>query len=261
MGIDWINRTGALLFSMWLYSPAAAIAVDFSGDIKPVFARHCYKCHGADKQKSALRLDSSAGIGKGGDSGEPLFIAGNARESHLYRLVSGVDPGETMPPKGRDPLSAAELELIRAWINEGAQLPGGNVREALTTDHWSFQEVKKAPPPVNGGKWGRAAIDAFMLAALAEKGLSPSAPAPRRALIRRLYLIMHGLPPTPGQVDAFVKDSASDAWEKLVERVLASPRFGSAGRGTGWILSASRKATALRPTASVPMPTTTGIIL
>ena len=221
-----INRTGVLLFSMWLHFPAAATAVDFPGDIQPIFARHCYKCHGADKQKSDLRLDSSAGILIGGNSGEPLFVTGKAGASHLYRLLSGVDPGETMPPKGRDPLSAAELELIKAWINEGAQLPGGNTRVAITTDHWSFQDVVQGSPPVNEGKWGRAAIDSFMLAAMADKGLSPSPPALRRVLIRRLYLIMHGLPPTPGEVDAFVKDSASDAWEKLVERALASPRFG-----------------------------------
>ncbi|MFP6873883.1 MAG: DUF1553 domain-containing protein [Verrucomicrobiales bacterium] len=221
-----INRTGVLLFSMWLYSPAALSAVDFPGDIKPIFARHCHKCHGADKQKSALRLDSSAGILSGGDSGEPLFVAGKAAESHLYRLVSGADPEETMPPKGKNPLSAAELELIKIWINEGAQLPGGNTRVAVITDHWSFQDVVKGSPPRNEGKWGRGAIDSFMLAAMADKGLSPSPPALRRVLIRRLYLIMHGLPPTPGEVEAFVEDSAPDAWEQLVERALASPRFG-----------------------------------
>ena len=224
--MNWINRTGILFFTIWAQVPGAVGAVDFSGEIQPIFARHCHKCHGEDKQKGALRLDSVAGVRKGGDSGEPLFIAGRAAGSHLYQLVSSMDAEERMPPEGRDPLTAPELGLIKAWIDEGAGLPGGNVREAVTTDHWSFQDVLKGKPPLNEGQWGSGAIDSFILAAMANKKLSPSSRAERHVLIRRLHLVLHGLPPNTAEVDAFIKDSAPDAWERLVDRALASPRFG-----------------------------------
>ena len=224
--MNWINRSRILFFTIWAQVPGAVGAVDFSGEIQPIFARHCYKCHGEDKQKGALRLDSVAGVRKGGDSGEPLFIAGRAAGSHIYQLVSSMDAEERMPPEGRDPLTAPELGLIKAWIDEGAGLPGGNVREAVTTDHWSFQDVLQGKPPLNEGQWGSGAIDSFILAAMANKKLSPSSRAERHVLIRRLYLVLHGLPPNTAEVDAFIKDSAPDAWERLVDRALASPRFG-----------------------------------
>ena len=224
--MDWIIRPGILIFTILAQVPEVVLAVDFSGEIQPIFARHCHKCHGDDKQKGALRLDSVAGVRKGGDSGEPLFIAGRAEESHLYRLVSSTDAEERMPPEGRDPLTAPELGLIKAWIDEGAGLPGGNVRQAVTTDHWSFQDVLKEKPPFHEGQWGSGAIDSFILAAMADKKLSPSPRAGRQVLIRRLYLVLHGLPPSPGEADAFIKDPAPDAWQRLVDRALASPRFG-----------------------------------
>ena len=221
-----IIRAGTLFLALWAQLPDAVLAVDYAGEIQPLFARHCHACHGEEKQKGALRLDSSSGVRRGGDSGEPLFVAGRAAESHLYRLVSSADPEERMPPEGKAALSAHEIALLKAWIDEGARLPGGNAREAPTTDHWSFQEVLKAEPPLDEGKWGSGAIDSFILAAMGSKGLSPSAGASRRSLIRRLYLILHGLPPSPGQVDEFIKDTGPDAWQKLVERALSSPRFG-----------------------------------
>ncbi|MCP4848471.1 MAG: DUF1553 domain-containing protein [Verrucomicrobiaceae bacterium] len=225
--MDWIIRAEVLIFTIWAQMAAEAVAaVDFSGEVQPIFARHCHKCHGEDKQKGGLRLDSVVGVRKGGDSGEPLFIAGRGEESHLYQLVSSMDVDERMPPEGRDSLAERERRVIKAWIDEGAALPGGNVRQAVTTDHWSFQDVLKKKPPLGEGQWGNGAIDSFILAAMADKKLSPSPRAERQELIRRLYLVLHGLPPSPVEVDTFIKDSAPGAWEKLVERALSSPRFG-----------------------------------
>ena len=221
-----IISTGILGLTVWAQVSNSVLAVDFSGEIQPLFARHCHGCHGEEKQKGALRLDSAAGVRRGGDSGEPLFLPGRAQASHLYQLVSSTDPEERMPPEGKPPLSVAELALVKAWIDEGARLPGGNARETLTTDHWSFQAVSRPEPPSRENQWGSGAIDSFILSAMGKKGLSPSSRAGRAALIRRLYLVLHGLPPSPAQVDQFVRDPAPGAWEKLVERALASPRFG-----------------------------------
>ena len=221
-----IISIGIFGFTVWAPVSNSVLAVDFSREIQPVFARHCQGCHGEEKQKGALRLDSAAGVRRGGDSGEPLFLAGSAEASHLYQLISSPDPGERMPPEGKPPLSIAERALVKAWIDEGARLPGGHIRETLTTDHWSFQKVSKPEPPFREDQWGRGAIDSFILSAMVKKGLSPSSRAGRAALIRRLYLVLHGLPPSPAQVDQFVRNPAPGAWEKLVEQALASPRFG-----------------------------------
>ncbi len=206
--------------------PSAASAVDFEKDIQPIFSAHCTKCHGDDKPKSGLSLETPAGILKGGDSGEPVFIVGKSGESHLIHLVSRTDPDEAMPPEGKGkPLSAAQINTLKTWIDEGAKMPA--VEEvALTTDHWSFQPLGDYKPPTSGEKWARGPIDLFVRAAQHGKKLAPSPRADRRTLIRRLYLVMHGLPPTPPEVDAFLSDKHPLAWERLVDRVLASPRFG-----------------------------------
>ena len=193
-------------------------AVDFGREIQPLLEKHCIKCHGEKKQKSGLRLDSPAVIRKGGDSGEPLFVAGKGKESHLYKVVSREDLDEAMPPKEKDALSAAEVKLIGRWIDEGAKLPGGNEATTTTTDHWSFQ------PIAEHHKHGT--IDAFLKEALAVKKLTANARADRHTLMRRLYLTMLGLPPTPEEMDAFLSDKSPKAWEGLVDRVLASPHYG-----------------------------------
>jgi hypothetical protein len=203
----------------------ADAAVDYARDVEPIFSRHCYGCHGDEKQKSGLRLDSPTAVRRGGDSGEPLFVPGSAAESHLFKLVSGDDPEETMPPEGKNPVKAADLVVLKTWIDEGAVLPGSD-DVALTSDHWSFQPVVRPSPPEPGSEWSNGAIDAFVARAMAGKGLSPSPRADRRTLIRRLYLVMHGLPPAPEEVEAFVADPSPDAWSELVDRALASPHFG-----------------------------------
>lgn len=198
--------------------------VDFEKEVKPILAEHCYDCHGEDKQKGQLRLDSPELIQKGGDSGEPILLAGQGSESHLIKLVSGVDRDDMMPPTGKgDPLTEAQVKILRNWIDEGASMPGiknfGDVK--MTTDHWSFQ-------PVNHEGHKNHTIDSMVEAKRAEKNLSASPRADRRTLIRRLYLVLHGIPPTAAQVTDFLADPApeDEAWKNLVDRALASPRFG-----------------------------------
>lgn len=190
--------------------------ISYEKHIQPLLEAKCVRCHGEEKQKGKLRLDSAAGIRRGGDSGEPLFVAGKRAESFLFKLVSRADPEEAMPPKEKDALQAEEFELVGKWIDQGATLPGEEV--ALTTDHWSFQTVAK--------EHRFDAVDAYLSEALAKKELSFSKRADRRTLVRRLYLVMLGLPPTPEEVELFVRDRSPKAWSLLVERVLASPHYG-----------------------------------
>ena len=192
-------------------------AIDFGKDIQPILEANCSKCHGPEKQKAKMRLDTPAFIRKGGDSGEPLFVAGKRGESFIFQLVSRSDPEEAMPPKAKDALSKDEIEKIGLWIDQGAKLPGGEVVK-LTTDHWSFQPVAK--------KHRHAEVDAYLKEKLQEKGLTFSKRADRRTLIRRLYLVMLGLPPTPEEVETFVRDDSPKAWSVLVERVLENSHYG-----------------------------------
>jgi mono/diheme cytochrome c family protein len=208
-------------------APTAA-SVDFARDIRPILEAHCFDCHDAEKAKKALRLDDTSGILKGGDSGEPLFLRGSSADSLIIHRVLAKDEKEMMPPKG-DRLSEAEVALLKAWIDSGAKLPGeAEAAEALQikTDHWSFQPVKRPAVPVRDVSFSRNEIDDFVLAMLKEKSLAPSSQADKRTLIRRLYFVMHGLVPSPEDVEAFVKDRRPEAYAELVEKVLASPRYG-----------------------------------
>lgn len=209
---------------------SAKDAVDFVRDVKPIFAAHCYSCHGPQAQESGFRIDRKASALAGGDRGEPAIVPGKSGDSLLWQFVSGADPDTQMPPDGEgEPLSPAEIEVIAAWIDQGAVWPDGVdelLDEELTTDHWSFQPITDPSPPALDSDWPAGAIDQFLLAKLQAKGLSPSPPADRVTLIRRLYLDMHGLPPTPEGTAAFVADNGSDAYAQLVDRVLASPRYG-----------------------------------
>lgn len=213
----------------WLLATltCAGAEISFEKDVRPILEAHCFTCHGSDKQKSGLRLDSPRAILKGGDSGEPLFVAGNSADSHVIKLVTEAVPGEFMPPKGKR-LSANQIESLRLWIDQGASLPGGDAAAPeIESDHWSFQPLNISEPPLEAGRPGLTnGIDAFVFAKLKENGLSPSPPADKETLIRRLYLVAQGLPPTPGEVDAFVQDDDPDAYTNLIDAVLESPRYG-----------------------------------
>jgi hypothetical protein len=204
-----------------LYTP-----IDFDRDVKPIFAKHCYSCHGPDKQRYGLRLDRKADALKGGDSG-PAVVAGKSGESLLLHLVSGKDTDRVMPPKG-DPLTVDQIATLKAWIDQGAKWPDDDSATTNPVDWWSLRPVQTpAVPQVHNPEFRvRNPIDAFVLAKVAEKGLKPSPEAGRRTLIRRLCFDLLGLPPTFEEVEAFVNDPAPDAYEKLVDRLLASPHHG-----------------------------------
>jgi cytochrome c553 len=211
-----------------LCSGVPSRSADFEKDIRPVLEARCFDCHGEDKQKNGLRLDTVHGILKGSDSGEPLYLRGSSADSLIVRMVTSDDPKHMMPPKG-ERLAPEQVAALRAWIDAGAPLQGEKEAAAslqLKTDHWSFQPVRRPVPPAVPGAQARTEIDAFLLAAMRDKGLTPSGEADRRTLVRRLYLVMHGMPPTPEQTEAFVTDGRPDAWEQLVKDVLASPRRG-----------------------------------
>ena len=208
---------------------AAELAVvEFEKDIRPILKQQCFDCHDGDARKGKLRLDDVVGILQGGDSGEPVFVRGNSAGSLIIKRVTAENPKERMPSKG-EPLSPAQISLLRAWIAGGAKLPGEAAAAdllKLKTDHWSFQPVKRPELPKGSEAPGGNEVDAFVRARLREKGLAPSAPTDRRTLIRRLYLVMHGLPPPPREVDDFVNDARPDAYARLIDQVLASPRYG-----------------------------------
>ncbi|MDA7645011.1 DUF1553 domain-containing protein [bacterium] len=208
-------------------SSASLTKVDFSKDVAPILETHCTACHGSKKQKSKLRLDTPQGILTGGNSGEPTFVSGNAEESYLIHLVSGKNPDQIMPPEGAR-LSTQEIEVLKRWIDEGAALPDLNSDRlpALATDHWSFQPIEANVPPKSDHPLILNPIDNFVFQTLKRKTLSPSKLADRRTLIRRLYLTVHGLPPSPEEVERFLNDDAPDAYQRQVNTVLNSPRYG-----------------------------------
>ncbi|QDT59257.1 Planctomycete cytochrome C [Stieleria bergensis] len=194
-----------------------ASAVDFANDIQPILQEHCHDCHGADEQEGQLRLDRLSAMLAGGNSGEPAVVPGSPDKSYLLKLIRHQEPDKEMPPD--DSLSEQQIELMEKWIASGAATPEsyGPAEVELELKHWSFLPVKRIE--ANG-------IDDLIQRRLESNGLMASQPADRRTLIRRLYLVMHGLPPTTEQVKAFLSDKRSDAWPRLVDQVLASPNYG-----------------------------------
>ncbi len=202
-------------------------AVDFERDVRPIFQRACVRCHGPEKQKGGLRLDDGVQAGRGGNSG-PVLKAHDPDHSRLFVLVSGGDPDLKMPPGDR-PLSAAEIARLRSWIEQGAPWPRTTRAPVATVQstHWAYRPPQRPPvPPVAHTDWVRTPIDAFVLARLEQAGITPSPEADRATLVRRLSLDLLGLPPAPAEVDAFVRDPRPDAYERLVDRLLASPAYG-----------------------------------
>ena len=207
---------------------AAGEAVDFVRDVQPIFQKHCYACHAQEKQKSGLRLDIRSQAFKGGDVFGASIVPGKAEKSPLIQAVLGVDDVERMPPKGKG-LSEQEIKTLTKWVADGAVWPEGADAAKVEDrkDHWSFKPVAThAVPQLDEDRWSRHAIDRFILAALRAKKLQPSAEADRATWIRRVSLDLTGLPPTPEQVQAFLADQREGAFERVVDVLLASPRYG-----------------------------------
>jgi mono/diheme cytochrome c family protein len=208
--------------------------------VRPVLSANCFTCHGPEKQKGGLRLDSRAAMLTGGDSG-PAIVPGHAEQSLLIKAIHYADEPR-MPPKGR--LSAEAIAALTAWIQQGAPwpstdtqlrtLPGSREFKLTAEDRafWSFQPIADPAPPtvVLGGSgdiaWPKTPVDQFVLAKLETNGLKPAESAGKRTLIRRATFDLIGLPPTPEEIDAFLRDDSADAFAKVVDRLLASPHYG-----------------------------------
>lgn len=197
---------------------------DFARDVQPVFVEHCYQCHGPDKQEAGLRLDQREAAVAGGDSGA-WFVAGKATESEIVRRVTAAGDERMPPAEGQNkPLSESQITAIKSWIDAGADWPQSS---SGGSNHWAFQPiVRPLPPAVKNEAWVRGSIDRFVLSQLEARGIAPSPEADRYTLIKRLSYDLLGLPPSVAEVDAFVNDPSADAYERLVDRLLDSPRFG-----------------------------------
>ncbi len=206
-----------ILCALLLFPLAAGAGekVSFNRDIRPILSDKCFHCHGPDEKerKGKLRLDLRDAALKGGENGPVAIVPGKPDESDVLVRVLSKDKDEVMPPpKTHKPVSTAEADLLRRWIAEGAEYQG----------HWAFLKPERMEPPMNTPN----PIDGFILKKLAEQGLEPSPEASRETLIRRATLDLTGLPPTAEEVIAFQKDTAPGAYERVVDRLLASPRYG-----------------------------------
>jgi hypothetical protein len=204
---------------------AAAAPVDYSRDVKPVLSEHCYCCHGASQQKGGLRLDTAAFAMKGGERG-PALKPGHSASSLMLQAARGTHGSIPRMPYKKPPLSETQIALLARWIDEGAAAPANEQPEKNV--HWAFVAPSRPllPERVNRKSNIVNPIDGFILARLAKERLKPSPEADRVTLIRRLSLDLTGLPPTIAEVDAFVNDRSRHAYEKVVERLLASPHYG-----------------------------------
>ena len=211
--------------------PAADRPVDFIKDIAPILEQRCFVCHGPDEHEGQLRLDAKAIVLHGGISG-PAILPGKSAESLLIKRIVGVQDASIgdlpqMPPD-EVPLTAEEIGLVRAWIDQGAKWPAGFGADIKEIErHWAYKVPVKNPlPEVKNKDWVRNPLDHFVLAGLEKRGLEPSAELERAQLLRRLSLDLIGLPPTLEDLDAFLKDDSPVAYERAVDRLLSSPQYG-----------------------------------
>jgi len=229
-----LKRLLLLLFcggTIFLIGTSAAYSlqseiVDFTRDIQPIFKQACYRCHSGENAQAGLRLDSKSGALKGGRAGAAI-IPGNSKASLLVKRLLGAGSGPRMPLVG-EPLAPEKIAIISAWIDQGAPWHDETAAgEAPSKKHWAFlPPTRPAIPPVKNKRWVRNPIDSFILARLEKEGLSPSPPASKEALLRRVSLDLTGLPPTIEEIDNFLADRSTDAYQRVVERLLASLHYG-----------------------------------
>jgi hypothetical protein len=219
-GMRWLLGIGCLLVSGLGGAAGAAEPVDFNRQIRPILSAHCFKCHGPDEgtREAGLRLDVREAAIKPADSGEMAVVAGKPAASELVRRILADDADSLMPPPAANkPLSAEQKALLQTWIEQGAQY----------APHWAFvPPVRPALPSVKQVDWPHNEVDYFILAKLEAAGLKPSPMADKYTLVRRAYLDLIGLPPTPAEADAFVNDPDPRAYERLIDRLLQSPHYG-----------------------------------
>ena len=245
----WVGLAGLVLLASGAWSRAEADetrsnpsagktfspeAIDFfESRVRPILVDRCIKCHGPKKQSSNLRLDSREAALKGGDSG-PSLVPAKPEESLIIQAVAQTHEDLKMPPGGKLPEPA--VAIIRQWVALGAPWSANTGQDNASVPtkghdpappHWSFQPVgSPSPPPVEDRNWAGSPVDAFVLARLEAAGLTPSARADKRTLIRRATIDLWGIPPTAEEIEAFELDSTPDAFARLVDRLLASPRYG-----------------------------------
>ncbi len=215
---------------LWGVSATAAVP-EFAHDIRPLFEKHCYACHAGEQAKSGLRLDLKAAAFKGGDGWGTAIVPGDADESPLVQFARGDDPDLRMPPEesAAPSLSETDVEMLVEWVNAGAVWPDGIDTATVVdkTDHWAFKAVQRPTvPSVRDAAWPTNDIDRFILARLEAEGLQPAAEADRRIWLRRATFDLTGLPPTPEEVETFLNDASPGGHERVIERLLASPRYG-----------------------------------
>ncbi|HTK78525.1 MAG TPA: DUF1549 domain-containing protein, partial [Gemmataceae bacterium] len=226
-------RVAILILSagfLWPAAPAAAAPPDYLKEVKPLLAKNCFQCHGLKAQKGGLRVDTLKAILAGGDSG-PAVVPGKSGESPLIAAVSGAE-GVTRMPLKKPPLPPPQIAILKAWIDAGATVPANDPpddgRQGAT--HWAFvPPVRPNLPPLPDGRGSdriHNPIDTFVLANLRAAGLDLAAEADRVTLLRRVSLDLTGLPPTPEEVSAFLADARPGAYERVVDRLLASPAYG-----------------------------------
>ncbi|MCA9241101.1 MAG: DUF1549 domain-containing protein, partial [Planctomycetales bacterium] len=206
----------AFLITLTLSGSACADAVSYTQQVQPILAKRCFACHGPDVAESGLALDQrEAALGQA-DSGASAIVPHKPGESEVIRRITTTEVGDRMPPEG-GPLPSSEVEILRSWIEAGAPYE----------KHWAFVAPRpRDPPEVSFPEWAANPIDRFILARLLDKGLAPSPPADRRALARRVYFDVTGLPPTTAELNEFLADDRADAYPRLVDKLLASPRYG-----------------------------------
>jgi len=230
------HRVSAIAAAAAIVLAAAGLALgadtpDFVRDIRPLLERSCLGCHSGEEAKSGLRLDIRTEAFRGGDGHGAAIVPGKSAESALLRFARGDEPEMQMPPANANVprLSQEEVAILSAWIDAGALWPEGIDRASLVDrrDHWAFRAVvRPALPAVRNGDWPRNDIDRFILARLEAEGLFPAPDADRGQWLRRVTLDLAGLPPTPEEIDDFLADVAPGAYERVVDRLLASPRHG-----------------------------------
>ena len=212
----------------------SAAPIDFVSEIQPILREHCFECHAGTTEEGGLNLGIKAKAFEGGDS-EAAIVAGNSHQSLLIKLVSGVDEDRLMPPEGNQELSKKQIQLLAAWIDQGASWPNDadviDPKLDRAKKHWAFQRLRQVAKPSRQAEdeWSKGPIDLFVWRKLSDVGLSPAPSADARTLVRRLYFDLIGLPPTPQETEQFITDHSADpdaAVKRLVDKLLDSPRYG-----------------------------------